>query len=144
MIFCRVQDTDCSAVRVQTLPESVLKRNNDFVKAFDPRLFVKWNRKYACLEIWEKSLKGKEYLVIHVNQNGNYREIDYRDIQELYRRSRLRKSVNNVLEETDEANRFTRENNERRFSRELRGISLDTFNKVFHNPVIRGTININP
>jgi len=120
-----------------------VKKADKILRSYDSRLFCKWNGDFEVLEIWEHGSQGKDYIVKIIEENGNFRPLDYKDIEEINMRN-MANMGEDVIEEVDSLNRDHKHYHNNKFRKDIRRISTDNFNGIFHNPVITGNITVNP
>ena len=120
----------------------VTKATN-LIRKYDMRLFCKWNDKTECMEIWEHGKKGKDHLVRILEEDGHFRPLDYKDIEEIHKRNIAFRNEG-ILEEIDSVNRDFKHKNDNAYKKDIRRISTDNFNQIMKNPVITGDITVNP
>lgn len=118
-----------------------VKKADKILRSYDSRLFCKWNGE--CLEIWEHGSQGIDYIVKIIEENGYFRPLDYKDIEEINMRN-MSNMAEDVIEEVDGLNRDHKYYHNNKFRKDIRRISTDNFNDIFHNPVITGNITVNP
>jgi len=118
------------------LPAYLKSTADKILKGYNPNLFSKWNITFQRWEVWEKGNRGKDYLVMIVENP----EVDYRIIEELDNRAIQKNEMKRryLVDEVDGINQDVELQEDLRLSQRVFDISVETFNKVMKNPVIEG------